>query len=263
MKAKFLLTSASVILAFVLSIFPAQADSRTVKVQSFTKIKASTGITVVYEEGSLKPVQITATPQHINNIIIENDGESLLVYYRSSENSISIKSGDIEVRVTAPKVKSFIATSGAGIIIKNDLNRSSGAINANSTSGGEIEFKNITASSINLSASSGASISAESIKSSTGNVTANSGSDISIENMDASTANVSAQSAGEISFASMKASTLNIDAFSASKVRISHVKAYQGNVNTTSTSKVVMSGKIDTKIFEADSLSTIKYDDSH
>lgn len=265
MKAKLLLTSAAAILAFVLSIFPAQADSRSVKVQPFTKIKASTGMLVIYEEGPLKPVQITALSKHIDNIVIEMDDETLIVYYRRNDNgNVTIKHDEIEIRVTAPKVHSFRASSGAKIIIKNDLYRNSEFINANSSSGGKIKFNNITTSKINLSASSGSSISADNINlSSSGNIYASSGSNIDIETIDATTANISIKSAGKLKINSMKADHLNIEASSASKVTIHNVTTPIANVLASSVSKVILSGKIDHKIFEASSLSSITYNDTY
>lgn len=263
MKTTLLLMPIMALLACLMPVSTAQADSRTVDVLPFTKIKVSTGLRVVYVEGPLKPVAITATPNHINNITVENDGETLVISYWKSDHGVQIKNSDVKIIVTAPKVRSFVASSGARITVEKDLDRNSGTISAKGSSGGTIKFKNIKAATINFSTSSGADIYAGYINlSSTGNINASSGADITIDAIDLTTANIKTTSGSNVKIKSLKAQALNIQSTSASDVTINYVKTPIANVDASGSSKVVLLGNIKNKIFEAHYSAHIQYDDA-
>ncbi len=119
-------------------------EKRTIN-ESFDKISASTGVTVIVEQGSPNDVEVETDDNLMQYVITKVENGTLIVKIDGNINTMS----SIDVRVRMSSIVGLESTSGSRITSKNTLKGSTIAVK--SSSGSEIdavlEYENVSCES--------------------------------------------------------------------------------------------------------------------
>lgn len=128
--------------------------TREVKVKTVEAIKTSSCIDVEYTQSPVTKVTVTAPDNVIDLIAVEMSGTTLRVDLKGKVMKFGKNTC---VRVSAPSVTDFSASSSGDIKIIGDL-RAEGSVTMSSSSSGDIDAKKVECAVLNLSASSSGDI---------------------------------------------------------------------------------------------------------
>ncbi len=230
-------------------------QTSTLKTGTIKEIKASSGISVNYRQGPLKPVEITTPESRKNDISVYMEGTTLNIE-KVKGNSWK---DEFVVTVQAPDVASFDFSSGCTLTFTDDYSIS-GNFNLDMSSGSTFKASSVAASDILIDLSSGSRISLPVLKAS-GNVYVDlsSGCNFSAQNIDAKTKAVFDFSSGvNGNLGNLKAPMCVANLSSGCSVSGSQIIADELQVIASSAAKATLSGiQAGDIIASASSVSTI------
>ena len=234
MKKKLLL------LAMVASTFTScavQAESivpsknyvtKKVKVENFDGISTATSIDVAYTQTSGTPdIEVYAPDNLIEYVQVEVEDGMLKVKFQSKEspfNGINIRGKHrTEVRVSAPALHAFRASSSGDIVLKNGL-QTTGKVSMKSSSSGDIEGGKVVCDELIASASSSGDVVLNQVECTSLDADASSSGDVTIKDLKAETVEADASSSGDV-ILSGECRSANLSASSSGDVEAKHLKA--------------------------------------
>lgn len=151
--------------------------TRTRPMQQISAISTSNGIGVTYIQSDTLSLTVEAPDDIIDYVTTEIDGSQLSVgTTRALNNCASL----VKVRVAAPMVTVFNASSGGALNVPSGLNASGRAVTANTSSGASVSISAINAASLSVTTSSGSDTDIDGINAASVSAGASSGSDISL-----------------------------------------------------------------------------------
>ena len=223
--------------AFTFSSCAVQAESivpsknyvtKKVKADNFDGISTATSIDVVYTQISGAPdIEVYAPDNLMEYIQIEVEDGMLQVKFQSKEspfNGINIRGKHrTEVRVSAPALHAFRASSSGDIVLKNGL-QTTGKVSMKSSSSGDIEGGKVVCDELIASASSSGDILLERVECTSLNVNASSSGDVSVKELKAETVEADASSAGDVILAG-ECRFADLSASSSGDVQAKYLKA--------------------------------------
>ena len=194
--------------------------TQKVKVEKFDGISTSTSIDVIYTQTTgHTDVEIYAPDNLMEYVKVEVDGGVLKIGFESKEKGRGLNitgKHETEVRISAPAVHSLRASSSGDIILKNGL-QTTGKVNIESSSSGDIKGVNIVCDTLMLEASSAGDVSIKALKAEAVHAEASSSGDVSLEGVCRS-AKFEASSAGDIEADELKADEVVAKASSAGDI---------------------------------------------
>lgn len=166
--------------------------------QNINTITTSMGIATEYHQNDSLSLQIEAPEDIIDYVRTQFIDSSLVIDF---SKQLNLRNTKVHIKVTAPTVTNFLASSGSNIYIPKGINSHNRDIIINTSSGAEVEIKgNNNAENISLLSSSGSEITIDSLSAESLNAAASSGSDINIAGT-CNSVNLTASSGSEISAA--------------------------------------------------------------
>lgn len=146
------------------------------KVGNFHGIKVSSGIKVSFTQGNSQNVRVETDADKLEYVKTEVENGILNIYVKNPNNrAVSFKK--LHVDITAPRLNSIAATSGANFTALNTINEDS--FDVTSTSGANISADLIAKGNINASTTSGSNMKLN-IKAKNLQMTSTSGSDATV-----------------------------------------------------------------------------------
>ena len=146
------------------------------KVGNFHGIKVSSGIKVSFTQGNSQNVRVETDADKLEYVKTELENGILNIYVKNPNNrGVSFKK--LHVDITAPRLNSIAATSGANFTALNTINEDS--FDVTSTSGANISADLIAKGNINASTTSGSNMKLN-IKAKNLQMTSTSGSDATV-----------------------------------------------------------------------------------
>lgn len=151
--------------------------TRTRPMQQISAISTSSGINVTYTQSDTLSLTVEAPSDIIDFVTTEIDGSQLSVgTTRALNNCASL----VKVRVSAPMVTDFNASSGGALNVPSGLNASGRSVATNTSSGASISISAINAASLSATTSSGSDTDIDGINAASVSAGASSGSSISL-----------------------------------------------------------------------------------
>ena len=202
-------------------------ETKQVEVGSFDGISAFASIDVTYTQKQGTPhVEIYAPDNLMEYVKVNVKNGVLQVGFQSEEGKgINIKGNHkTEVRVTAPAVHAFRASSSGDIIMKNGL-RTTGKVVVQSASSGDIEGGDVVCDGLLIQASSSGDISLGKIECHALETDASSSGDVEIEHLVANEMLARASSAGDITINGGSCVDVRLEAASSGDVEAKELKA--------------------------------------
>ena len=215
--------------------------TRNVEVASFDGIATSTSIDVVYTQTSGSPkVEIYAPDNLMEYIQVRvKDGVLHARFFNEEDNrtGLNIKGKhETEVRVHAPAIHSFSASSSGDIVLKNGL-QTSGLVSMKSSSSGDIEGDDVICDELVTMASSSGDIVLGKATCTALEAKASSSGDVEIKLLKAETVSAEAASSGDVVLAG-ECRTAQFAASSSGDVEAKHLKADNVNAKASSSGDV-------------------------
>lgn len=215
--------------------------TQKVKVDSFDGISTATSIDVIYTQTSgSQDIEVYAPDNLMEYIRVEVEDGLLKVYFKSKEkpfNGINIDGKHrTEVRVSAPAVHAFRASSSGDIVLKNGL-QTTGLVTLKSSSSGDIEGGDVVCDELVTSASSSGDILLGRVECTSLDVNASSSGDVSVKELRAKTVEADASSAGDIKLAG-ECRSAKFSASSSGDVEAKNLKADAVVANASSAGDV-------------------------
>ena len=174
--------------------------TKKVKVGNFEGVSTATSIDVAYTQTSgSQDIEIYAPDNLMEFVKVEVEGGILKVGFHSDKDKGMSISGShrTEVRVSAPAVHAFHASSSGDIILKNGL-QTTGKVSLKSSSSGDIEGGKVKCDELLVSASSSGDVDLEKVECTLLEVSASSSGDVEIEGLKAEKVSADASSAGDV-----------------------------------------------------------------
>ena len=211
------------------SIVPSKNyTTKKVKVENFDGISTATSIDVVYTQISGIPdIEVYAPDNLMEYIQVEAKDGMLKVKFQSKENpfnGINIRGKhQTEVRVSAPALHAFRASSSGDIVLKNGL-QTTGQVSMKSSSSGDIEGGEVICDELIASASSSGDVVLNQVECISLEAEASSSGDVTIKDLKAETVEAEASSSGDV-ILSGECRSANLSASSSGDVEAKHLKA--------------------------------------
>lgn len=173
--------------------------TKKVEVESFDGISTATSIDVLYTQTSgSQDIEIYAPDNLMEYVKVYVKDGMLKVRFSSGEKGISINGKhETEVRVSAPAVHAFRASSMGDIVLKNGL-RTSGKVTMKSSSSGDIKGGDVVCDELLVMASSSGDVKLERAECKALEADASSSGDVNIKSLKAETVDVQASSSGDV-----------------------------------------------------------------
>ena len=219
--------------------------SREITVKPFTAIHASSGVDVHFNVGALRPASVETDEALMPYVEVSVRGGVLYIGY--SDNIVTHGPRKTIVRISAPSVTGFTASSSADIHITNKITAPKVSFTASSSGDitGEVECSelSVTASSSGkvkfrgqaakgtLTAASSAKIESHAFKCRTLNVSARSSADIDLKGS-ADIATVTASSSAEVDMEEMECGRATVTASSSADVDIKATAYLKANASS-------------------------------
>ena len=214
--------------------------TKKVEVKSFEGISAATSINVLYTQTSgSQDIEIYAPDNLMEYVKVAVENGVLKVKFESKKNphnGININGKhETEVRVSAPAVHTFRASSSGDVILKNGL-QTTGQVTMKSSSSGDIVLGTVECKSLEADASSSGDVNIKDLKAEIVEADASSSGDVILSG-ECRSANLSASSSGDINAKHLKADKVVAGASSAGDVTCHAVESLtastssSGNVN--------------------------------
>ena len=201
--------------------------TQKVKVEKFDGIWTSTSNVVIFSQRTgHTDVEIYAPDNLMEYVKVEVDGGMLKIGFESEEKGRGLNINgkhDTEVRISAPAVHALRASSSGDIILKNGL-QTTGKVNIESSSSGDIKGANIVCDALDTEASSSGDIDFEKVECTSLMLEASSAGDVSIKALKAETVYAEASSSGDVSLEGICRSA-KFEASSAGDIEADDLKA--------------------------------------
>ena len=185
----------TLIAAAALSLaLPASAETKSYDMDSFNKISASAGVTVIFEAGDTQSIIAENKNGNFDRLILKTSGDTLVIG-REKTSWFSRKSKqNYTVRISGPAITAAGASSGSSVSVNGVTGES---VKLTVSSGARLDASKIKADSISISASSGSSLSASGACNSAG-ISVSSGASIDADDMICAEVEVSASSGSNV-----------------------------------------------------------------
>lgn len=185
------------------------------QMQQVKSLSSSAGITSEYIQADSLSLIVEA-PEDIIDLVETKFADSTLTIGFSK--AVNLKNTSVTIKISAPGITNFTATSGSDIVIPAGLNFKGKDISISSSSGANIiAASKVSATNISILSASGSEITIDSIAAETVNAQSSSGSEITIIGT-CDTINLLSASGSEISAARLKAMSGTASASSGSEI---------------------------------------------
>ncbi|MFI3299157.1 MAG: DUF2807 domain-containing protein [Rikenellaceae bacterium] len=219
---------------------------------SFIGIEASSGIDVLYTQSSEGVAVEVYAPENIAELIgVEVKGGMLKVDYTRPVNITKNEDSKIEVRVSAPALSEFHASSSSDIKLIGGIN-TTGNLKFRVKSSGEIKGEIIECQELDADATSSGDLSLDKVVCNKASLVASASGEIEIEGLNCSEFSAHASSSGEINVEQLYCNSATIQVTSAGEIELSgecqtaDIKAYSsGNIKAYNFD--VQKAKVDAK----------------
>ena len=205
----------------------ANYETKPIKVERFDGIATSTSIDVIYNQTSgSQHVEIYAPDNLMEYIKVQVEDGILRVGICSEGNKGIMINGKHQtiVRVLAPEVHSFQASSSGNILLKNGL-QTTGKVSMKSSSSGDIEGGNVVCDELEAHASSSGDVTLQKLDCRSLYADANSSGDVEIKWLTANEVQADASSSGDVIIAEGTCEHAEFDASSSGDVVAKGLKA--------------------------------------
>ena len=131
---------------------PANAETKSYKMDSFQKLSVAAGVTVVFEASDSQSIVAENKNGNFDKLILKTSGDTLII---SRESSGWLGFGNREnytVRISAPAISAVSASSGAQVQASGIASE---RVSLKVSSGANLDAMDISAGSVALAASSG------------------------------------------------------------------------------------------------------------
>ena len=219
------------------SIVPSKNyETKQIKVEGFDGISTSTSIDVIYTQTSdSQNIEIYAPDNLMDYVKVYVKDGILKVGFRSEDNrGINIRGKhQTEVRVSAPALHAFYASSSGDIILKNGL-QTTGKVSMKSSSSGDIEGGNVLCDELEVGASSSGDVTLHKADCQQLHADASSSGDVEIKRLTSKRVKVEASSSGDVIIAEGTCEYAEFDASSSGDVVAKGLKAVHVNASASS-----------------------------
>ena len=212
---------------------------KSVKIGSFNKIEASSGIRVIFTQGKESGVaRISTTPSAQKYLkVYVNKGKLIARYEGKGNMNIS---GQTTVSVIAPDLKDIELSSAARFQANGNLDIRNLEIDLSSAA--KATFNNITATEIEIDTSSSSSVSIEKANVNTFEADALSASKITVSKIVATKLELDASSAAKINVGYFNGTTLSTESSSGASVNASGITARNVYSEASSGGSITLKG---------------------
>ncbi|MEN0050683.1 MAG: head GIN domain-containing protein [Bacteroidota bacterium] len=219
----------TLLLAFfaVVGLLTAQS-SETRSLGNFDEVRVSEGIKAKLKKGNKNEVKIEAENIDIDRVLTEIKGDQLKVHL---EGNNWRRNPEVRVYITFRELEGLHASSGAYVILQDDVESSS--FDASSSSGANLKLEaTVKAKDFYVDASSGAYLYAEAINADALEAGASSGANIEIEGGSANELEADVSSSGKIDAYDLKCKQVDADASSGGGIKIHASEAIRGEASS-------------------------------
>ena len=211
----------------------------TREISGFNKISVSEGINAFITMGDEESVRIEADEKIKDLIITEVVGNELKIHLKKNVRKVK----KMNVYITATELKGLKSSSAANIRMQTDLETESFRIKTSSS--GDIDMKQLTATDVNGNASSSGNIAIEKLSAQSADFDASSGSRIEAEGGAIDKLNANASSSGSVRTKGMVAKTCKATASSGGNIRVNISETLSANASSGGSIRYSGTGVID------------------
>lgn len=202
--------------------------TKKVEVKNFEGISAATSINVLYTQTSgSQDIEIYAPDNLMEYVKVVVENGVLKVKFESKKNphnGININGKhETEVRVSAPAVHTFRASSSGDVILKNGL-QTTGQVTMKSSSSGDIKGGSVVCDELVAMSSSSGDIVLGTVECKSLEADASSSGDVNIKDLKAEIVEADASSSGDV-ILSGECRSANLSASSSGDINAKHLKA--------------------------------------
>lgn len=219
----------TLLLAFfaITGLLTAQS-SETRSLGTFDEVSVSEGIKAKLRKGSKNEVKIEVDNIDIDRVLTEIKGDRLKVHLDGNNWR---RNPEVKVYITFTDLEALHASSGAYVILEDDVE--SASFDASSSSGANLKLEaRVKAREIYVDASSGAYFYAEAISADELEASASSGANVDIEGGSANAMEADVSSSGKISAYDLKCKQVDADASSGGGVKIYASESIRGEASS-------------------------------
>ena len=219
------------------SIVPSKNyETKQIKVEGFDGISTSTSIDVIYTQTSdSQNIEIYAPDNLMDYVKVYVKDGILKVGFRSEDNrGINIRGKhQTEVRVSAPALHAFYASSSGDIILKNGL-QTTGKVSMKSSSSGDIEGGDVLCDELEVGASSSGDVTLHKADCQQLHADASSSGDVEIKRLTSKRVKAEVSSSGDVIIVEGTGEYAEFDASSSGDVVAKGLKAVHVNASASS-----------------------------
>ena len=219
------------------SIVPSKNyETKQIKVEGFDGISTSTSIDVIYTQTSdSQNIEIYAPDNLMDYVKVYVKDGILKVGFRSEDNrGINIRGKhQTEVRVSAPALHAFYASSSGDIILKNGL-QTTGKVSMKSSSSGDIEGGDVLCDELEVGASSSGDVTLHKADCQQLHADASSSGDVEIKRLTSKRVKAEVSSSGDVIIVEGTCEYAEFDASSSGDVVAKGLKAIHVNASASS-----------------------------
>ena len=215
---------------------------KTVKIADFSKISASSGIKVIYSQGSATGTAKVTVSQDLEKYLkVEVKNNCLQLYYDRSLNR-NKNVGETVVTVQSPSLNKINMSSAAALIINGSLKMQS-PVKMELSSASSVTIMQLTCSELDAEVSSAASLKVTGMKGDL-DIDTSSASNVTIDNATTVKADIESSSASSVKVSNISGTTLDAEVSSGAKITLSKIN-FTGLVEASASSGGVVniSGK--------------------
>lgn len=223
---------------------------KDVKIGKFNKIEASSGIQVVFTQGSHTGVaKVATTPSAEKYLKIGVDGGTLEISYASHKENIY---GPTIVSVQAPDLTEIELSSAAFVQINGNL-KIRKKLDIELSSAASVSARNVTGEELDIELSSASAVNISNVNLDVLKIDLSSASTCSIENVTAVRMNIDTSSSAKCDVKSFNGTEVDADSSSASTVRVNGIVAEKVKGEAHSGAEVILEGKCSTLVTDSGS----------
>ena len=211
-------------------------ETKQMKVDAFDGISTSTSIDVIYTQTSGRQnIEIYAPDNLMDYVKVYVKDGILKVGFRSEDNrGINIRGKhQTEVRVSAPALHAFYASSSGDIILKNGL-QTTGKVSMKSSSSGDIEGGDVLCDELEVGASSSGDVTLHKADCQQLHADASSSGDVEIKRLTSKRVKAEVSSSGDVIIVEGTCEYAEFDASSSGDVVAKGLKAIHVNASASS-----------------------------
>ncbi len=138
----------------------AELTTKSVKVANFYKIDAGGAVSVVYTQGALKPVEITAPADVMPYVMVEVNGGHLKAYTNFGNHgnrSLTKDIVDVQIKVSSPELRGLDFSTSASFTHKGELDCPNG-LDVDASTASSVTLSGVITPHLNIESSTAASV---------------------------------------------------------------------------------------------------------